>query len=71
MYVHGKKKKKKGWKINPNLACEETNKENNMEAKTQKHKKEQNRGLLCDRNKEIEAERLKLGFLGMSMSSHT
>ena len=42
-----------------------------MEAKTQKHKKEQNRGLLCDRNKEIEAERLKLGFLGMSMSGHT
>ena len=66
-----KTKPKKKWKINPNLACEETNKENNMEAKTQKHKKEQNRGLLCDRNKETEAERLKLGFLGMSMSAHT
>ena len=42
-----------------------------MEAKTQKHKKEQNRGLLCYRIKEIEAERLKLGFLGMSISART
>ena len=42
-----------------------------MEAKTQKHKKEQNKGLLCDRNKQTDKERLKLGFLAMSISART
>ena len=41
-YVCSWQNKKKKRKINRNLAYEETNKENNMEAKTQKHKKEQN-----------------------------
>ena len=43
-----------------------TNKQIKRETETQKHlkKKCQNRGILCKRNKETEAEKLALGFLG-------
>ena len=31
----------------------------------------QNKGILCKRNKEIEVEKLILGFLGTSIRAHT
>ena len=46
-------------------------KQTNRETKTYKHKKEQGRGILYKRNKETELERVRLGFLGMSMRVHT
>ena len=42
----------------------------NMEVETQKHKTRQGRSIWCKWNKEIEAKRLRLGFLGISIRAH-
>ena len=70
MHAHGISIKDK--KRNPNLTCEgqTTNKHGR-----QRHigmKIGQNRSILCKKkNKEIEAKRVGLRFLGMSMRAHT
>ena len=67
MHVYGKTKKTLKW--NPNLTYEKQ--KINKEIETQKHKNGQNRGILHERNKEKEAKKLGLGFLGWSMRAHT
>ena len=62
MCVHGKTKK--SLKRNPNLACQRQT-SNQTEKQGLKNIKEgQNRGILWKRNKETDAKKLRLGFLG-------
>ena len=47
---------KKNIRENPNLACLKTNKQSSKETKTQKHKRCQKKGILCERNKETKVK---------------
>ena len=69
MHVHGISKKEK--KRNPNLPCEGKTKNEDGRRRLIGMKTGQNRSILCKQNKEIEAKRVGLGFLGTSMHMHT
>ena len=56
---------------NPNLPCEGQTKKEHGRRRLIGMKTGQNRSILCKQNKETEAKRVRLGFLGTSMHVHT
>ena len=69
MHVHGISKKEK--KRNPNLPCEGKTTNEHGRWRLIGMKTRQNRSILCKQNKETEAKKVGLGFLGTSMRVHT
>ena len=65
MHVHGKTKYK-----NPKLAYKEQTKQTNLKAETHRHEIKQGKDILYKYNKEIEAKRFGLGFLGINMRAY-
>ena len=69
MHVHGISIKDK--KRNPNLTCEGQTTNKHGRQRLIGMKTGQNISILCKQNKETEAKRVGLRFLGMSMHVHT
>ena len=69
MHVPGIKARNKKKTIIQHSKDKQTNK--TKEQKLRKHKNGPNRGIRYERNKEEETEKLRLGFLGISMRAHT